>query len=138
MIRRSRPPMTLEQLKRHMDRRFDRLQRTKADKSDLRRFATKSQIRGIRRDLARHATKADLKRELARYPTKDDLKHQLEAYATKEEMRLQFAEVSRRFDSLNDKIDGVLRRLDVMYDTHGRALTEHDKRLKDLEQRVGP
>ena len=52
-------------------------------------------------------------------------------------MRMQFAEVYRRFDSLNDKIDSVLRRLDVVYETHGRALTEHDKRLKDLEQRAG-
>lgn len=35
-------PMTIEQLKKHMDRRFDRLERTKADRSDLRRFATKN------------------------------------------------------------------------------------------------
>ena len=129
--------MTLEHLKRHMDTRFDRLQRSKADKSDLRRFATKGQIRRIRRDLARYATKDDLKRELARYPRKADLKRELEAYATKEEMRMQFAEVYRRFDSLNDKIDSALRRLDAVYDTRGRVLTEHDKRLKDLEQPVG-
>ena len=30
--------MTIAQLKRHMDRRFDRLERTKADKSEIRRL----------------------------------------------------------------------------------------------------
>ncbi|MBZ5558955.1 MAG: hypothetical protein LAO77_16910 [Acidobacteriia bacterium] len=34
--------MTVAQLKRHMDRRFDHLERTKADRSDLKRFATKT------------------------------------------------------------------------------------------------
>ena len=119
--------MTLQQLKRHMDRRFDRLQRTKADKSDLKRFATKGQIRRLRKDLARCATKDDLKR----YATKDDLA-QLE---TKMDMR--FAEMNRRFDSLNDKMDVVLRRL-AEYTRHNEMIfVEHDLRLKDLEQRVG-
>ena len=55
MIRRSHRRMTLQQLKRHMDRRFDRLQRTKADKADLKRFATKGQIRRLRKDLEQRA-----------------------------------------------------------------------------------
>ena len=38
MMRASRQPMTIAQLKRHMDRRFDRLERTKADKSEIRRL----------------------------------------------------------------------------------------------------
>ena len=58
MIRAFQHRMTLEQLKRHMDRRLDRLQRTKADKSDLKRFATKSQFRRLRMDLKRFATKS--------------------------------------------------------------------------------
>ena len=132
MIRAFQHRMTLEQLKRHMDRRFDRLQRTKADKSDLKRFATKSQFRRLRMDLKRFATKHDLKR----FATKDDLKLELERYTTKEETRTLAAEMFRRFDSLNDKIDSVLRRLDDVYNTHDRALTEHDLRLKDLEARV--
>ena len=35
--------MTIEQLKAHMDRRFDRLERTKADRSELRRLAARVQ-----------------------------------------------------------------------------------------------
>jgi hypothetical protein len=46
-------PVTIEQLKAHMDRRFDRLDRTKADRSELRRLAVR---------VNRCATKADLKR----------------------------------------------------------------------------
>lgn len=42
MMRRFGEPMTVAQLKQHMDRRFDRLDRRKADKSDLRRFAMKT------------------------------------------------------------------------------------------------
>src|SRR2546427_6803323 len=59
MMRVPQEPMTIAQLKRYMDRRFDRLERTKANKSDLRRFATK-------RDLERFATRADLVKYVAR------------------------------------------------------------------------
>ena len=62
--------MTLLQLKRHMDRRFDRLRRTKADKAAL----------------ARHETT----------------------------MRIQF-------DSLNEKIDSVLRIVRDPYSHHGEV-----------------
>src|SRR2546427_4952360 len=59
MMRPPQEPMPIAQLKRHMDRKFNRLERTKANKSDLRRFATK-------RDLERFATKADLVKYVAR------------------------------------------------------------------------
>jgi len=171
--------MTLEQLKRHTDRRFDRLQRTKADKADLKRFATKSQVRGLRREialrptkddlkgeLARHATKDDLKRELARYATKDDLKRELAGYATKDDLKRELAryatkddlkrelarcatkddlqryataaEMNRRFDSLDDKLNSMLKRLVDVVDTHGAVLREHDLRLQDLERATNP
>jgi len=111
--------MTLEQFKRHMDRRFDRLQRTKADKADLRRFATKD----------------DLRRELARYATKDDLAQ----LATRVDANA--AEMNRRFDSLNDKIDSglraVLKGLKDLGELQQRMYAEHGSRLTDLEQRVG-
>ena len=57
--------MTVAQLKRHMDRRFDHLERTKADRSDLKRFATKD-------DLKRFATKTDTERGFARLDAKLD------------------------------------------------------------------
>jgi hypothetical protein len=87
--------MTVEHLKRHMDRRFDRLQRIKADKVDLKRFATKTQIRRIGKDLANCATKNDLKR----FATKDDLKR----FATKEDLkRFATKEDLKRFATKND------------------------------------
>ena len=92
-MRRSRKRMTLASLKRHMDRRFDRLQRTKADKTDLQRFATK-------KDLRRFATKADLRR----FATKEDLQR----FATKDDLlplNRGLTEVMRKLDSLHEKID---------------------------------
>ena len=70
MISPLREPVTIPQLKRCMDRRFDRLERMKADRVDLGRFATK-------KDLRRFATKWDLRR-----------------VATKSEMRLWAVEIS--------------------------------------------
>jgi hypothetical protein len=95
MIRRHRPRMTVATLKQHMDRRFDRLQRTKADKSDLARFATR------------------------------------------DELKIQFAAINRQFDSLNAKIDSVLRIIRDQYRHHDDVLTEHDRRIADLERRPG-
>ena len=55
--------MTIEQLKAHMDRRFDRLERTKADRSELRRLAARCATTA---DLKRFATKAEMKAALGR------------------------------------------------------------------------
>jgi hypothetical protein len=52
-------PMTIDQLKAHMDRRFDRLERTKADRNELRRLAKRCATKD---DLKRYATKADFAR----------------------------------------------------------------------------
>ena len=121
--------MTLLQLKRHMDRRFDRLQRTKADKADLMRCATKSQLRrfATKRDLERLATKKDLER----FATKKDL----ERFATKEAFARLEATMRIQFDRLNEKIDSVLRIVREQYSHHGEVLTEHDRRIADLERR---
>jgi hypothetical protein len=138
--------MTVAQLKRHMDRRFDHLERTKADKSDLSRFATKDDLRrfATKDDLKRFATKDDLKRfatkdDLKRFATKDDLKR----FATKDDLNglatrtdYQFAEVFRRLDSLNDKIDSVLTIVRDDRDHFNRVVDEHDHRISDLERQM--
>jgi len=121
MMRRSGKRMTLVELKRHMDRRFDRLQRTKADKADLQRFATKD-------GLKRFATKDDLKRfaikdDLKRFATKDDL----------ESLRRLVGDVLRKVDGLHDKVDSLVRIGNDRYGVHQRALSDHEYRLRELE-----
>lgn len=130
--------MTIAELKRHMDRRFDRLERTKADKADLRRFATK-------KDLQRYATKKDLRRfatkkDVRRFATKKDLRR----YATKNDLRRFAADIKRHFnvvaEGLEEKLqkvaDGVSQipaiQLHVVH--HHKVLDEHESRLTALER----
>jgi hypothetical protein len=150
--------MTLDGLKRHMDRRFDRLQRTKADKADLVRCATKPQLSrfATKKDFERFATKEDLKRfatkedltrfatreDLKRFATKEDLKRfatkeDLKRFATNDDLRRGFANVNRQFESLNAKIDGILRAFSDKHNHHAKVLSEHDARLSDLERQAG-
>jgi len=122
--------MTLVELKRHMDRRFDRLQRTKADKADLQCFATKDGLKrfATKDDLKRFATKDDLKR----FATKDDLKR----FATKddlESLRRLVGDVLRKVDGLHDKVDSLVRIGNDRYGVHQRALSDHEYRLRELE-----
>ena len=129
-MRRSGKRMTLVELKRHMDRRFDRLQRTKADKADLQRFATKDGLKrfATKDDLKRFATKDDLKR----FATKDDLKR----FATKddlESLRRLVGDVLRKVDGLHDKVDSLVRIGNDRYGVHQRALSDHEYRLRELE-----
>jgi len=95
--------MTLVELKRHMDRRFDRLQRTKADKADLQRFATKDGLK--------------------RFATKDDF----------ESLRRLVGDVLRKVDGLHDKVDSLVRIGNDRYGVHQRALSDHEYRLRELE-----
>ncbi len=121
MMRRSGKRMTLVELKRHMDRRFDRLQRTKADKVDLQRFATKD-------DLRRFATKEDLRR----FATKDDLTR----FATKDDfdsLRRLVADVMRKLDGLHGKVDSLVRLGNTRHTTYMDAFSEHEIRLRELE-----
>lgn len=104
-------PMTIEQLKAHMDRRFDRLERTKADRRELRRLAARVDRCATKADLERFATKADLKR----FATKEDLK----------------AAVAR----LEDRIIAMQRTLQRIVGHHDRILDDHEARLADLERR---
>src|SRR5204863_5521332 len=103
MMRRSGKRMTLVELKRHMDRRFDRLQRTKADKADLQRFATKDGLK--------------------RFATKDDL----------ESLKRLVGDVLRKVDGLHDKVDSLVRIGNDRYGVHQRALSDHEYRLRELE-----
>jgi hypothetical protein len=139
--------MTIAALARHMDRRFDRLERTKADKRDLRRFATKTGLRqfATRKDLQRFATKKDLqrfatKKDLRRFASKKDLQR----FATKMEMRLWIVDIKRYFkvvaEGLEEKLqkvaDGVAQVgvLQLHIAHHDKVLDEHETRITALER----
>jgi len=133
MMRLPQEPMTIAQLKRYMDHRFDRLERTKANKSDLRRFAT-------RRDLKRFATKSDLER----FATKRDLeqfatKQNLEQFATKADAESLAVDTRRYFqvvaEGLEDKVAkiGEVGDLKSLLTLHSAVLDEDERRLTDLE-----
>jgi hypothetical protein len=142
MMRLPQEPMTIAQLKRYMDHRFDRLERTKANKSDLRRFAT-------RRDLKRFATKSDLKRfatkrDLERFATKQNheqfaTKQNLEQFATKADAESLAVDTRRYFqvvaEGLEDKVAkiGEVGDLKSLLTLHSAVLDEHERRLTDLE-----
>jgi len=117
MMRVLREPMTIVQLKRHMDRRFDRLDRVKANKSDLQRFATKSELR---RELRKYATKADLRRMAAR------------AEVLAVDTRRYFQIVA---EDLRDEVKkiGELADLKSIVALHSAVLHEHESRITDLE-----
>jgi hypothetical protein len=154
MMTRPPEPMTIAQLKAHMDRRFDRLERTKADRSELRRlaatadrrwaattrafsrFATKDDLKGFatKDDLKRFATKDDLKRfatkdDLKGFATKDDLKgcatkDDLKGFATKGD----FLRLEARVISMQKTLEGLARH-------HALILDNHEVRIRDLERR---
>ncbi len=107
-------PMTIEQLKAHMDRRFDRLERTKADRSELRRVAARVSRCATKADLTRFATKRDLKR----FATKDDLNG----------LAAGLARLEDRVIAMQKTLQGIVRH-------HGLVLDDHEVRIGDLERR---
>ena len=116
--------MTIHGLKVHLDRRFDRLERTKADRTELRRFRAKSDRRwaATRRAFRRFATKDDFKR----FATKDDLKryatkHDLKGFATK-------ADIAR----LEERVVAMHRTIQQMLRHHGHILDNHEERISDF------
>lgn len=98
--------MTIEQLKAHMDRRFDRLERTKADRSELRRLAVRVNRCATRADLKRFATTADFK-GLAR----------------------SLARLEDRLIAMQTTLQGIAKH-------HGLILDDHEARIADLERRA--
>ena len=101
--------MTIAQLKRHMDRRFDRLERTKADRKDLRGFATKP-------DLRRFATKRELKQ------MRDELRRHFDVIA------------EAMFARIDAALDGIRANQERMAH-HDVVLDEHERRIAHLELR---
>jgi hypothetical protein len=160
MISPLREPVTIAELKRHMDRRFDRLERTKADKSDLRRFATKKDLRrfATRKDLRRYATRKDLRRfatrkdlrrfatrkDLRRFATKKDLrrfatKTDLRRYATRNDLRRFAVDIKRHFDVVVESLDDKIQRLaDGVAEVNAIKLRglHHDRVLDEHETRI--
>jgi|SRR5688572_5524691 hypothetical protein len=158
------PPelMTIRELKAHLDRRFDRLERTKADRTELRRLAAKSDRRwaattrafkrfATKDDLRRFATKDDLRRfatkdDLKRFATKDDLKcfatkDDLKRFATRDDLRRFAAKDDLRglatkadLARLEERVIALHKTLQNMLPHHGRILDDHERRIVDLEQ----
>jgi hypothetical protein len=102
-------PMTIDQLKAHMDRRFDRLDRTKADRSELRRLAATADRRW-----------AATRKAFKGFATKDDLKR----FATK----VDFARLEERVIAVQKSLQAIVRH-------HGLVLDDHEVRIGDLERR---
>lgn len=100
---RGREPMTVAELKRHIDRRF----------------VTR---RGLKRQLQRFPTRDDLKRELQKYATKEDLK----ALATKDDLN----DLRRMMLALHHETVDLIRELrrDLLY-----IVDNHERRLNDLD-----
>src|SRR5262245_942143 len=126
-------PMTIEQLKAHMDRRFDRLERTKADRRELRRLAARVDRCATKADLRRFGTKEYLKRfatkeDLKRFATKEDLKR----FATKED----FKGLARSLARLEDRMIAMQATLHGIAKHHGLILDDHEARIADLERRT--
>ena len=109
-------PVTIAQLKRYMDRRFDRLERTKADKSDLRRYATRDDLRRLERRFERKfATKTDLAALESRLIARMDVLHES-----------LIERMNRLFD--------VLAPLGGRAGHYDRVLDNHERRIVDLER----
>jgi hypothetical protein len=108
MMRASHEPMTITELKHHMDRRF-------ATKRDLRRFATKMElrreIRSVRQDFRRFAI---------------DIKRHFDVVAKSLEEKIgKIADAS-----------GQTAQIKARVDHHGAALDDHEVRITAIERRV--
>jgi len=103
---RSRKQMTISELKRAMDRRFDRLERTKAGKAEFRKLQRAMDRRFDRLE----RTKADkvelhtLQRAMER--RFDTMERRFDA------MEQRFGGLEQRFDGLEQRFDGLEQRFD--------------------------
>ena len=101
--------MTISELKTSMDRRFDGLQRTKADKSDLQRL--RKEMLGLRKEML--DSRAGLRHEIVR---------------SAEETR-------RHFDVVAESLRDDLRLFAEAIAAHSDRLDRHDTRISRLESR---
>ena len=77
-------------------------------------------------------TIVQLKRHIDRkFATKKDL------MALETRMNLGFADVSRRLDSLNAKMDSMFKQLARTIQQKDRLFDEHEERIRDLEALTG-
>jgi hypothetical protein len=105
--------MTIEQLKKHVDRRL----RTTADKADVRRLE---------------------RRMDERFGTVESRLGAVESRLDGVESRLggvesRLGRVERGVDSLGEKLDYIAGILNGKFDKHERVVNEHEDRLRDLE-----
>ena len=152
MIRRPRRRMTISELKRAMDRRFDRLERTKVDKLEFRRAIT-----GLRTELKRvertKVDKAEFRRAITRLRTGlHGLHGEIVASAAetrryvdascdslrsslRDEIASSAAETRRHFDVVAEAIRDDIRILAEALASHSDRLDKHGVRITALEQR---
>jgi hypothetical protein len=103
MMRDLPEPMTIDQLKKHIDR-LDRRVRKKADKADVRRLERRMDERFVAVGLKFDALEKGLN-----------------------------ARIDSRFGLLNDKLTTILNILDRKYDHHQEILDVHERRLNDID-----
>jgi len=117
--------MTISELKRAMDRRFDRLERTKVDKVEFRRAITRLRT-GLRGEIVTSAA------ETRRYvdATGDHLRRGL-----RDEIASSAAETRRHFDVVAEAIRDDIRIFAEALASHGDRLDKHEMRITVLERR---
>ena len=115
--------MTISELKRAMDRRFDRLERTKVDKVEFRRAIT-----GLRTELKRvertKVDKAEFRRAITRLRT-----------GLRGEIATSAAETRRHFDVVAEAIRDDIRIFGEALASHTDRLDKHGTRITALERR---
>ena len=159
MIRRPRRRMTISELKQAMDRRFDRLERTKVDKLEFRRAIT-----GLRTELKRvertKVDKAEFRRAITglRTELRTELRTGLHGLhgeivtsaaetrryvdascdslrsSLRDEIASSAAETRRHFDVVAEAIRDDIRILAEALASHSDRLDKHDTRITALEQ----
>ena len=115
--------MTVAYLKKRMDGRFSRLSRdmnARFTGVDRRFVSVKQRFRAIDRRF---------KAVDQRFDAVDRRLNDMEA-----SLRAQIGGVARQIESLGDKMGTMIRILDETVKEQGRALDEHEERLKDLER----
>lgn len=117
MMRRARTPMTVSQLKRSIDRRFDRIDRRKADKSDLVR-----QRKDLRAEIATLGT--DLRAEIAALRTE-----------LRDEISRSAAETRRHMEVIAESLRDDLRIFADAIGLNSERLNQHETRIDRLERR---
>lgn len=131
MMRGLPEPMTLEQLKKHIDR-MDRRLRTKADKADLRRLERRMNERFAAVDARFVAVGARFVAVDARFVAVDARFDRIDARFDRIDAR--FGEMMRQFDGLRQQLNGIASGIHVKLDKHERLVNEFQGRLTDLER----